>query len=282
MAMESRANRHPHVVLVVSDGTGVTGERVVRAALTQFDPTSVVVERISKARDRARILSAIELASRRRATILFSLVSPEQRHDLLDEARRQHVQTIDLLGPILSRLSEVLKVSPYAEPGIFHQLDEEYFQRTEAIAFAVKHDDGRMVSELHLADLVLVGVSRTTKTPLSMLLAYRGWRVANVPIILALEPPEELLAIDRSRVIGLTALPSWLEAVRRERARRMARGHEIAYAEPAYIRDELNWFRRITEREDWIAIDVTRKAIEETASEIVALMRLEERTSELE
>lgn len=178
-------------------------------------------------------------------------------------------------------MSEVLKVSPHAEPGIFHQLDEEYFRRTEAIAFAVKHDDGRMVGELDRADLVLVGVSRTTKTPLSMLLAYRGWRVANVPIVLDMEPPNEVAPIDRSKVIALTALPSWLESVRRERARRMAHGHEIAYAQPAYIRDELAWFRRIVEQHEWTVVDVTRKAIEETASEIVALVRLGGRGSEL-
>ena len=251
---ESTLSR-PHTVLVVSDGTGVTGERVVRAALTQFDPALVEVERIPKVRDRTEIVKAVEIAAQRRATILLSLVSPEQRRDLLDEARRLHVQTIDLLGPILGRLSEVLKVSPYAEPGIFHQLDEEYFRRTEAIAFAVKHDDGRMVSELDRADLVLVGVSRTTKTPLAMLLAYRGWRIANVPIILDIDPPEELKAIDPSRVIALTALPSWLESVRRERARRMAHG--------------------------WTVVDVTRKAIEETASEIVTLARMGARGSGL-
>lgn len=274
MMDKGKGNTNPHVVLVVSDGTGVTGERVVRAALTQFDPALVVVERIPRVRNTTEIVAAVESAARRRATILYSFVSPDQRRDLLDEARRAHVETIDLLGPILARLSEVLKVSPYIEPGIFHQLDEEYFRRTEAIAFAVKHDDGRMVGELDRADLVLVGVSRTTKTPLSMLLAYRGWRVANVPIILDIKPPDELLALDPSKVVALSAYPSWLEGVRRERARRMAHGHEIAYAESAYINKELAWFRRIADDAGWITIDITRKAIEETASEIVALVRL--------
>ena len=261
-------------MLIVSDGTGITGERVVRAAVTQFDPRSVVTDRIPEVRDSARIEAAIEEAARRGATVLYSLVSPEQRRVLLQTARLHHVETIDLLGPLLRRLTEVLAVSPRAEPGIFHELDQEYFRRTDAVDFAVKHDDGRLTEDFDSADLILVGISRTSKTPLSVYLAYRGWRIANIPIILGMNPPPQLLAVPPSKVVGLTARPSWLEGIRHERQQRIARGIPMSYSDAAYIRDELAWFQRVVAGRGWTIVDVTHKAVEETAEEILTLLRV--------
>lgn len=262
-----------HVVFVVSDGTGITGERVVQAAMTQFDRKRIVTERIPEVRDTARIKAAIAKAARRKATVLYSIVSPDQRRVLLHEARRHDIETIDLLGPLLRRLSEVLAVSPRAEPGIFHQLDEEYFHRTDAIDFAVKHDDGRLPGDLPAADLVIVGVSRTSKTPLSMYLSHRGWRIANVPIVLGIDPPAELMSLPSSKVVALTARPTWLEGIRQKRQLRMAHGFPIAYSDAAHIREELDWFRRVVEAKGWTVVDVTNKAVEETAEEILTLFR---------
>ncbi len=273
MEQENRPGPRTHQVMIVSDGTGLTGERVVQAALTQFDPATVITERIPEVRDSERIRAAVVEAARRGATILYSLVSPEHRRVLFHEARLHHVATIDLLGPILRRLSEVLEVSPRAEPGLYHRLDEEYFRRIEAIDFAVKHDDGRMTADLDAADLVLIGVSRSSKTPLSMFLAYRGWRIANVPIVLGITPPPELYAVPRAKVIALLARPGWLESVRRERVQRMAGGFPITYSDVPHIREELAWFREIVERGGFRIVDVTNKAVEETAAEIVTLLR---------
>jgi [pyruvate, water dikinase]-phosphate phosphotransferase / [pyruvate, water dikinase] kinase len=181
MNESTREAGQAHLVLVVSDGTGVTGERVVHAAATQFDPASIEVERIPEVRTAGQVTAAIEEAATRGATVLFSLVSADLRRHLLHESRRHHVSTIDLLGPILHRLSDVLEVSPRAEAGIFRQLDEQYFRRIETIDFAVQHDDGKKLQDLDAADLVLVGGSRTSKTPLSMFLAYRGWRGPTSP-----------------------------------------------------------------------------------------------------
>lgn len=265
--------RPTHLVLVVSDGTGVTGERVVQAAMTQFDPDSVSVERIPDVRDAEHIRSALALAAERRATVLFSLVAMQHRKLLLQEARRLGVWTIDLLGPLLLRLSSALAASPRAEAGIFRQIDEEYFRRIDAMDFTIKHDDGSRVQEIGQADLVLVGVSRTCKTPLSVFLGYRGWHVANVPIVLGLNAPEELFAVDPRKVVALSARPEWLVGVRRERSRRMAPGVIISYAETSHIEEELRWFRSIAARGGWTVVDVTQKAVEETASEIIALQR---------
>jgi [pyruvate, water dikinase]-phosphate phosphotransferase / [pyruvate, water dikinase] kinase len=260
-------------VLAVSDGSGVTGERVIQAAATQFDPGTILVERVSQVRSGAQITRAVSDAAARGATVLYSLVSAEHRRHLLQEAQRHDVFTIDLLGPILRRLSGVLEISPRAEPGLFRQLDEEYFRRIEAIEFAVKHDDGKLTQDLPAADLVVVGVSRSSKTPLSMYLAYRGWRVANVPIVLNLDPPPELYALERTKVIALSAQPIWIEGVRRERARKMAPGLPMSYAELAHIREELQWFRNIVQQGGWTVVEVTHKAVEETAAEIIALVR---------
>ncbi len=262
-----------HLVLVVSDGSGVTGERVVGAAVTQFDPECVQVERRPKIRDPEQIRTVVAEAAERRATVLYSLVSVEHRGLLLSEARRHGVWTIDLLGPLLLRLSEVLEVAPRAQAGLFRSIDEEYFRRIDAIDFAVKHDDGKRAHELDNAELVLVGVSRSSKTPLSMFLAYRGWHVANVPIVLNIEPPPRLLSLDPAKVVGLCARPDWLSGVRRERSRRMAPGMQMEYSEPSYIEGELRWFQSIAARGGWTVIDVTHKAIEETAAEIIGLLR---------
>jgi len=251
----------------------VTGERVVQAAMTQFDPDSIVVERVAKVRSNQRISEVMEQAHLRGATVLYSLVSAERRRHLLHEGRRHNIPAIDLLGPILRRLSEVLAVSPRAEAGLFRQLDEEYYRRIEAVDFAVKHDDGKLPRDLPTADLVLVGVSRSSKTPLSMLLAYRGWRVANVPIVLGLPPPEELYRVERSRVIALTVDPSWLQGIRRERMQRMTQGRPMPYAEIQHIRSELEYFRTLVARGGWTVVEVTHKAVEETAAEIVMLAR---------
>ncbi len=261
-----------HLVLVVSDGSGLTGERVVRAAMVQFDAHTIEVERVPEVRSVEQIRQAVADAARRGATILYSLVSVEHRQRMLTEAKRQGVWVIDLLGPIILRLSEVLEVAPRAEAGLFHSIDAEYFRRIDAIDFAVKHDDGKRVSEITSADLVLIGVSRSSKTPLSMFLAYRGWHVANVPIVLDLDPPEELFQVEPSRVIALSARPDWLSGVRRERSRRMAPGMALSYSEMAHIEQELLWFHRILVRGGWTVVDVTHKAIEESAAEIIALV----------
>jgi regulator of PEP synthase PpsR (kinase-PPPase family) len=273
MTRRGRSKADRPVVLVVSDGTGVTGERVVQAALTQFDPFAVKVERVQDVRDPEKIVETIEMAARRRATILYSLVSPEHRRVLLHEARRHHVVTIDLLGPILHRLSEVLRAAPRSRPGVFHQLDDEYFSRIEAIDFAVRHDDGRRVNDLDTADLVLVGVSRTSKTPISMYLAYRGWHVANIPIVAGIEPPAALYGVSTAKVVALAARPEWLEDIRTARERRMTGGVSISYSDLSHIKEELAWFHTIVGRGGWPIVDVTHKAIEETAAEIVILVR---------
>ncbi len=260
-----------HMVYVVSDATGGTARRVVDAALMQFQDAVVSVEQVPGVREVAEVKKLVKQAAKTRGTIVHTLALPDLRRVMLTEGRRRHVVTIDLMGPLLSRLSETLELDPLAQPGLLVQLDESYFERIGAIDFAVRHDDGRNAEDLVRADLVLVGVSRTSKTPISIFLAYRGWRVANVPIIADMEPPPGLSRVDRGRIIALTIQAERLVKLRQVRQSRMARGLVMGYAHPDHVQQELDWAELLTRRGRWPTVDVTNKSIEECAAEIIAL-----------
>ena len=262
---------HKHIVYVVSDATGATGRRVVDAALTQFSGAEVEVEQIASTDEADEVRQVVKQAAGTGGTIVYTMVMPELRQLMLDEGRRLHVVTIDLMGPLLARLSESLDLAPLARPGLLRQIDQSYLQRLEAIDYTVRHDDGRNPDDLPLADLVIVGVSRTGKTPLSVFLAYRGWKVANVPIVQDLEPPPALSEVDRSRIIAVTIQPVRLAELRQSRVSRLARGVPLDYARVEHVQRELEWAALIVRRERWPVVDVTNKSIEESAAEIVAL-----------
>jgi hypothetical protein len=250
----------------------VTAERVVHAALTQFDASQVSVTRVGGIRTADQIRAVVMEAARVRGFIVHTFVSEELRRIILNEGRDHNVTTIDLMGPLLARLSELLAAPPRAEPGLFNPFDPSYMQRIDAIDFTVRHDDGRNIHDLDRAEIVLVGVSRTSKTPLSFYLGYRGWKVANVPIILGVDPPKELLNLPRGRAVGLIVRAERLAELRKVRAARMGTAPK-GYADLDHIRAEMDYAFRIFElRKDWPLVDVTTKSIEEAAAEIVTLL----------
>lgn len=254
-------------VFAVSDATGGTCEQVVQAALSQFRTTEVVLERIPNARTRAQVIEILDRAAKVEGVVIYTMVSPELRHVAAEEGRRRGVSTVDILGPILSQLSNLLEISPLAEPGLLRALRREYYQRIDAVDYTVKHDDGLGMHDLGEAEIVLVGVSRTSKTPVSMYLSYRGWRVANVPIVCGMEPPAALFEIDQRRIVAFTTRLEFLQALREDRARRMGGGGS-PYIDPVRIREELTWAARLFSRAGWPVIDVAHKSIEETATEV--------------
>lgn len=263
----------PLHIYIVSDATGNTGWRVVEAALLQFDASNIAVERVGGVQDEAGVHAAMEQAEKTRGLVIHTLVSPSLRRAILEGGRQRGIITIDLLGPVLTRLTEALQISPKAVPGLFRQLDDEYFARIDAIEYTVNHDDGRNPEQLDRADLVLVGVSRTGKTPLSVFLAYRGWRVANIPIVLGVDPPAQLFRLDPRRVVALTIDGERLRSIRRVRARGLSKGLALQYAARKHIAEELEWFRRVLRHGVWPVVDVTYRSIEETASEVMEMMR---------
>jgi hypothetical protein len=259
-------DKRSHVVYVISDATGATGQRVVQAALAQFANAEVAVEMKPG-------VGSAKQAARAGGTIVHTLAVPELREVMIDEGRAYHVVSIDLLGPLVTRLSECLELAPLARPGLLRQLDESYLRRIEAIDFAVRHDDGRNPDDLPQAELVLVGVSRTSKTPISIFLAYRGWRVANVPIIADLKLPSAISRVERAKIVALTVEAQRLLLLRKARSSRMGRGLSLDYATMKHVQRELDWAELILRRERWATVDVTNKSIEECAAEIIALQR---------
>jgi len=266
-------------VVIVSDATGRTAEMVVRAALVQFQGADVQLHVQPHVRTAIGVRAAAEEASKLQGLIVHTLVSPELRNLMLTEGRARGVPTIDLLGPLLLRLEDLLRLQPLAKPGLFREMDQEYRRRFEVVEFAVKHDDGQDPRGLQQADVVLVGVSRTSKTPLSMFLAGRGLRVANVPIVHNLPLPEELARLDPRRVVGLTIKAERLLELRRARLHQMKTPPKFPYADPRQIWGELDYAHAQFNRAGWPVVDVTDKSIEEAAAEILILTGIEQPAS---
>jgi len=270
--MTNKENRS-HIVYVVSDATGGTGQRVVQAALAQFRDAQVIVKLRPGVLEEAQLEQLIEEAAHTGGTIVHTLAIPTLREIMIEKGRAHHVVTIDLLGPLVHRLSDCLELAPLARPGLLRQLDESYVQRIDAINFAVRHDDGRNPEDLPQAELVVVGVSRTSKTPVSIFLAYRGWRVANVPLIADIEPPPALNRVDRRKSVNRTIDPERLILLRKARINRMGRGLSLNYASHNQVQQVLDWAELLLRRHRWATINVTNKSIEECAAEIIALQR---------
>ncbi len=263
------------VVYVVSDSIGETAEIVSRAALIQFNNGEVDLRRVSFVKDEGKIKELVEEASTQNSIIIYTLVYPHLRKALEQECTRREVITVDLLGPIINALSQIIPVSPKLEPGLVRRLDEEYFRRIVAVEFAVKYDDGKDPKGLLLADIVLVGVSRTSKTPLSMYLAHRRLKVANLPLVPEVEPPEELFMLPPGRVIGLTINPEQLQKIRQERLNSLGLTAESQYASLERILSELEYADKIMRKLGCRVFDVSDKAVEEIANKILHLVHEE-------
>lgn len=259
-------------VFVVSDGTGGTAELALSAALTQFTGADVEIERRPLVRTEEQVRQVVQEAAEVGGFIVHTLVSDRLRGVMLRAGRLRNVETIDLMGPLLARLSHQLAVSPAGKPGLFRHLNEEYFRRIETMEFALRHDDGQRAYELPQAELVLVGVSRTFKTPLSVYLSFKGWFVANVPIVLKTKPPSALFDLPPGRVCGLTIDPVRLAELRRVRHDHLG-GATGEYADPDFVRREVEYALSIFRSQSgWPVVDVTDKPIEEIAAEILALV----------
>lgn len=269
MTAEVQKSRH---VYAMSDGTGNTCEVVIKSALKQFEDGMATIEKVSRIRTGEQVKEVLEEAAQKNAVVIYTTVIPELRESILSYGQSLGVPTVDILGPVLSRLSDLLEISPMAVPGIFRELDHEYFQRIESIDFTVKHDDGLSMDDLDKAEIVLVGISRTAKTPTSIYLAYRGWRVANIPIIQDMELPEEIFQIDQRKVIGFTISPARLRVVRVERVRKLVQQHTVDYTDLGSIQQEVAYANRFILRHRWPLIDVTFKSIEETATEVMRII----------
>jgi regulator of PEP synthase PpsR (kinase-PPPase family) len=258
-------------IFVVSDATGDTAERVLRSALVQFTDAPATVVRRGDVLTEDQVRAVVREAARQPSLLMHTLVSDELRRVMLEETRRQGVDALDLLGPVLDRLATHLKLSPQEKPGLFKQLSEARTREIEAVEFAFRHDDGQRPDELEWAEVVLVGVSRTMKTPTTLFLAYRGWFAANVPIIEHVSMPEALRRVPAERVFCLMMAPSRLLELRQARAEHLGVPLE-PYASLASIRRELHHAQKVALDEGWREVEVTGKSVEEVAREILLLL----------
>jgi regulator of PEP synthase PpsR (kinase-PPPase family) len=264
-----------NTIHVVSDATGNTAEQMVRAALVQFSTVNPKLRIWPRVRTIEELDTILEQATGRDALIVHTLVNPLLSEHLYQSSRELHIRCLDLIGPLLATFSDFFEAEPLRMPGHKRRLDDSYFRRVEAIEFTVNADDGRGLSRLSRADLILAGVSRTSKTPVATFLAGKGFKVANVPLIRNVEPPAALDDMPSGKVYGLTIDPEKLVEIRANRVQRLNLEGTGDYAAINSVEAEVRWAEEIFERNDWPVIDVTDLAIEEIASEILKLRQIE-------
>ncbi len=263
----------PITVFVVSDFTGETIEIVTKAAIRQFENVNSTIKRFRYINNEQRGRRVLDEAVETGAIITCTLVDHEVRKWFVNQARVMDIDVIDVLGPMLDLFSSKLDMKPLEKPGLAHQMDEAYFKRVKAVEFSIACDDGSNSQMLNDAELVILGVSRTCKTPLSMYLAHKGIMTANIPIVPGLDPPEEIYTIDPQKVIGLTIRPEKLQQVRKERLQMMGLDPEgSSYGKIENVMDEINHARKVMKNIGCKVFDVTEKAIEETAQEIFTFL----------
>ncbi|HLQ71852.1 MAG TPA: pyruvate, water dikinase regulatory protein [Bacillota bacterium] len=257
------------LVYVLSDSVGETAEQVIKAGLSQFNNGEYKIQRIPYVEDKKTVDETLEIAKDNRGIIGFTLVDPQLRRYVNERAKEMNIEAIDIMGPMMKAMERVFKSTPRLEPGLVHKLDEDYFKRVEAIEFAVKYDDGRDSRGISRADIVLIGVSRTSKTPLSQYLAHKRIKVANVPIVPEVDPPEELYEVAPEKCIGLRISPEKLNEIRIERLKALGLGNQATYANIERIHQELSYFDNVVTKIGCKIVDVSNKAVEETANIIL-------------
>ena len=257
-------------LFVASDGTGETAAAVVRAVMLQFQ-TTCRTRVVGTIRQESQVRRVVAEAAEASGIIVFSIVDKRVAETLLREAERNGVATVDLLGPLISKVAQHLRAEPRLEPGLLHGFSDEYFKRVEAVEFAVQHDDGANLHTLHQADIVLTGPSRSSKTPLSMYLAQRGYKTGNVPLVAGMEAPRALLEADPRKVFGLIIDPTTLLEVRQARVRELHSSPYSTYTDRDAIELEIDGAKRLFREQRWRSLNISGRAVEENAARILDL-----------
>jgi [pyruvate, water dikinase]-phosphate phosphotransferase / [pyruvate, water dikinase] kinase len=269
MVSEEKRRFHLHLV---SDATGETINSVARACVVQFDgidPTEHVWTLIRTPGQMEKVLHAIAAHP---GIVLFTIVNDELRTQLREGCRKLQTPCIAVLEPVIGAFASFLGLKASGRPGGQHELDAEYFARIDAMTFALAHDDGQSARNYDEADVILIGVSRTSKTPTCIYLANRGIKAANVPIVPGCPVPPELLSARHPLVVGLTKDPGQLIQIRRNRLRLLAQDDQTDYVDPESVREEVAQARRLCAEHNWPVLDVTRRSIEETAAAIIQML----------
>lgn len=266
--MKVTTRLHLHLL---SDSTGETLENIAKAALAQFDGVETIKHFWPMIRSEANLERILDEIAQNPGLVLFTLVNPETRRRLEMRCRALGLPSVAALDPVTDALSSMLGQTAKARPGRQHALDAAYFARVEAIQFTIAHDDGIGAEDWEEADIVLAGISRTSKTPTSIYLANRGYKTANIPLVIESPPPQSLYRLKHPLVVGLTTSVDRLVAVRRNRLLSLNQAPETDYVDQEAVTREVAFARRIFADQGWPVIDVTRRSIEETAAAIINL-----------
>ena len=258
---------------LVSDSTGETLESVVKAGLGQFEGVEAIKHFWPMVRSEGHLDRVIEEIGRRPGLVIYTLVNGDVRQRLETRCAALGLPLVSVLDPVVTALSSLLGQRALARPGRQHLMDAAYFRRVDAINYTMVHDDGAQHDDWEDADIVLAGVSRSSKTPTSIYLANRGYKTANIPIVPQSPPPVSLFALKRPLVVGLTTQTARLVAIRRNRLLTIGQTPDTDYVDEAVVEAELAFARRLFADHDIPVIDVTRRSIEETAAAIINLVQ---------
>ena len=272
--MEKTLNNFDPPIYVFSGGKGLPANSIVQSVLAQFPENNIPVKIIPDIMDRKSLEKGILEVSSNGGIIVHSMVEREIRDLLITRCKEVGIREFDLMGKIITYLSRSLKQEPMNEPGLFRKMNLEYFDRIEAIEYTIASDDGLNPTSIHDADIVLTGISRTGKTPASMYLAMLGWKVANIPLVQGVKPPEDIFLVDPSRVFGLDISTSRLISHRKKRLLDFGIDDSTEYTEPRAIRGELDYAHSIFRRGGFTVINVTNKPIESVANEIIEVLSI--------
>ena len=262
----TRLNLH-----LVSDSTGETLEMIAKAAIAQFDDPDVSRHFWPMVRSRQHLDRIVPDLADNPGLVLFTLVNPDTRKRLEDHCRHLGLPAVPVLDQVTSALEAQLGQEAHGRPGRQHSMDDDYFKRVDAIQYTIAHDDGVAHEDWEEADIVLAGVSRSSKTPTSIYLANRGFKTANIPIVPESPPPKALFGLRHPLVVGLTTAPDRLVQIRRNRLLSLNEGTQTPYVEEEKVKSELQYARRMFADNGWPVIDVTRRSIEESAAAIIRL-----------
>ena len=263
-------------IIILSDGTGETASALCKATLTQFPESEVLFTRYKNIRTPEQIEAIFNEAALHHDLIAHTIVQQDLRKKVLELADKLKIRNLDLIGPAIKEFSDFFKMEPESEPGLLHAVNQDYFDKVSAMEFTLEHDDGKNIHALEEADVILLGVSRTSKTPLSVYLSQHGLKVINIPIINQTPLPDKVYEIDQRKIFALTIDPEALIEIRRKRLIRLgAKEHLGDYASEAKIIEEIEWATNIFRKNKrWPVYNVTNKALEETASDILKLINM--------
>lgn len=259
-------------IYAISDSIGETAESVVRATASQYDKERFDIVRVPYVETKKQIDDVLRDAHPGSDVICHTIVSPELRDYLHGQVEALGLETVDIMGPVMNAVGKVTDTKPRLTAGMVHKLDQEYFKKVDAIEFAVKYDDGKNPAGFSKADIVIIGVSRTSKTPLSMYLAYKKIKAANLPLVPEVPLPEEIFKVPPKKMVGLIIDPFKLNNIRSERLKSMGLEDEANYANMLRIQQELEYAKAVMRRCHCQVLDVSNKSIEETASLVMQIV----------